>query len=411
MRRTTLLVVSALALPGFARAYYAEFVQPSAPPPVSEQRQKDLVKVYHKDIMGGQIIALKDDQKSMCALNHIDIGALGGVKAGDVFAVYSPSGKPVGFIRVIQPSRYTSSFEFVELTIPPSKNLTVKKVPDSVREQLPPGLRVEPKFVASAKKKGKGVKKTPATPSTSEPAKTDGGLPPLPGTVSGDDTGLPALPGAVTPADNTLPPLPGANAQPDGSLPPLPGAGTQANADLPPLPMGEGGTPASGSDLPPMPEMALPASKPPQSLADVGALPPPDFPSGGPDGLPGLEDPMMGGVPALPGMDMAPPPGLDMGLPTDPTSSLPGLDLAPPPGLDLMAPPSATSSAPALPGLDLAPPPGLDLMAPPSATSSAPALPGLDLAPPPGMDLMAPPATTSAIPELPGLDLAPPPGV
>jgi len=475
MRRITLLVASTFVLPGFARAYYADFVKPMAPPPVSQQRSQVLIpSYYNQKILGGQIIALKNEPGSMYAQNHIDVGLLGGVKKGDVFAVYSPSGTPVGFIRVIEPSRYTSTFEFVELTIPPSTHLTVKMIPDSVRALLPPGLRVEPKKIALKKKsKGTSGPKAPAVGAVEGAANTGAAstLPPLPGTASPDNAGLPplsgattstdhslpSLPGTTTSTENSLPPLPGTNAQLDNSLPALPGSqntGTSGE-NLPPLPMGDQGTPApsSPSNLPPMPEMAMPSSKPPSSLSDVGALPPPDFPTGGPDGLPslpsgsesaslsgglpplpsgdvtsappalpGVESPSSSaGAPSLPGSDLSAPPPLpggDSSLPSASSSdlstppALPGMELPPAPGGELALPSTTASAVPAAPGLDLVPPPGVDLAVPPAVTASAaPAAPGLDLVPPPGADLAVPPAATaSSEPAVPGLEVALPAG-
>ena len=103
---------------------------------------KTLVKSLfnNKNIIGGQVIALKDQPGKSYSGNYLDVGSLGGITKGDVFAFFTPQGEPVGFGRVVEVQRYTSSFSFIrELTVDPTDNLVGKKVTEEIRLRLPAG--------------------------------------------------------------------------------------------------------------------------------------------------------------------------------------------------------------------------------------------------------------------------------
>src|SRR5262249_17840728 len=154
--------------------------------------------------------------------NYMDVGCLGGVKKGDVFVVFTPHGEPVGFVRVVETQQYTSSFDFIEMTVEPNDHLTVKKVNQEIKSRLPEDLVVFPegkrwpKAAKAAKKTMPGAT-TPGT-TTAPAAGPDNSLPPLPGETApaagNNNSGLPALPG-MNDAGNGMPALPEVN--PSGS--------------------------------------------------------------------------------------------------------------------------------------------------------------------------------------------------
>ena len=113
--------------------------------PYSVQFKNNLKNLHHNaSFIGGQVIALRDTPGKEYSGNYIDVGDLGGVKRGDVFALFSPNGEPVGFIKITEVQRYTSSFEFLELTVNPSENLEAKKVTNDIRDRLPSMLSAHP---------------------------------------------------------------------------------------------------------------------------------------------------------------------------------------------------------------------------------------------------------------------------
>src|SRR6185503_1174119 len=193
---------------------------------------KDLFN--NRTIIGGQVIALKDEPGKNYSGNYIDVGSLAGVKSGDVFAFFTPRGEPVGFGRVVEVQRYTSSFAFIELTVDPSSNLVGKKVTHEVKRRLPErgsaylnmaNFKKGP-FTSPVKKKQEVAKPVEPTPGA-EAVSTQPSLPPLPNdNSSGGLNGLPDLNGQSN--GSGLPPLPMDGGSPSGTLP---GAG------LPPLDM------------------------------------------------------------------------------------------------------------------------------------------------------------------------------
>ena len=133
---------------------------------------RNLVKnlFNNRTIIGGQVIALKDQPGKSYSGNYIDVGSLAGVNNGDVFAFFTPRGEPVGFGRIVEVQRYTSSFTFIELTVDPSENLIGKKVTQEVKRRLPEGGSIYPSstnfkkssFASSTKKKHESFRRTPA---------------------------------------------------------------------------------------------------------------------------------------------------------------------------------------------------------------------------------------------------------
>jgi len=387
------------------------------------------------NVTGGQVVALKDQPGRHFSGNYIDVGDLAGVKKGDVFALFSPKGDPVGLIRVTLVQRFVSSFEFIELTVDPSENLIVKRVTEEVKGRLPERLNIVPdmgKFKRSVVA-SKGPIKAKAGQSL---------LPPLPGDSS--NSTLPPLPGEGTGA---LPALPG---EATGDLPPAPEMGMDPmGSGLPPLPMDGGALPSGDGGLPPLPDASMDGGLPP--LEGDSSLPPLDPSAGLPPGDPGMSDlpPMPDqGMPALPGDGFSDPaatglpplndPGLppleggaDTGLPPLPSSELPQDGSLPPLGMDDSLPPlsdpgslsPSDASLPPIPGPDSGAsdpsglPPFSDLPDAPtpmtglspfssSDMSLPPASPEADLPPLTEDASLAPP---SALAELPSSDLGLPP--
>ncbi len=403
LKRAILLAFAACLILSYTFSNaYESLSQPVMPPPVSKQKEKILRPLFqnHK-IVGGQVIALKGSPHKKYSGNYMDVGTLGGVCRGDIFAVYTPKGIPVGFLKVTEAQRFTSTFEFMELQIDASENLIVKKVPDEIGAQLPPALRTNPKYALL--KKRPMAPKAPSVGLPKAPVAGEAGMPALPG-IGASQPALPALPGEgkESPA---LPALPASGAE---GLPALPVSSSAAPAmGMPSLP----GLPESGT----LPSLAAPASTTPETvtlpavnaLPEPGGLPPltgyssePALPSTGGDlGLPPLDGatnstdalPPLGDLPVTPdntaqGINFPPiarPEDLgtpsDMGLPPPP-----GADLGLPPGADL--PPLGDSTLP-LPALgaelpssnadlsmaDLPPVPGGDLGTLPSLDAGLPA--------------------------------------
>jgi hypothetical protein len=411
------------------------------------------------NVAGGQVVALKDQPGRHFSGNYIDVGDLAGVKKGDVFALFSPKGDPVGLIRVTLVQRFVSAFEFIELTVDPSENLIAKRVTEEVKGRLPERLRIVPdmgKFkrsVVASKgsiKAKAGQSLLPPLPGDSSsstlpalPGEGTGTLPALPGEATGDlppapemdmgpmGSGLPPLPmdGEALPSgDGGLPPLPDASA--DGGLPPLDG-----DSSLPPLDPSAGLPPGDPgmSDLPPMPDQGMPAL-PGDGFSDPAAtgLPPLNDP-----GLPPLEGGADGGLPPLPSSDLPqdgslPPLGMDDSLPplSDPGSLPPSSDssLPPIPGPETGAsdpnglPPFSDLPDAPTPMTGLSPFSSSDMSLPPSSSDASlpplgddsslappPAvadLPGSDLGLPPAMDGSLPPVEDPMMPvaSLPGID-------
>jgi hypothetical protein len=106
---------------------------------------RTLVKTLfdNRTIVGGQVIALKDQPGKNYSGNYLDIGSLSGVNIGDVFAFFTPEGEPVGFGRIVEVQRYTSSFSFIELTVDPTDNLIGKKVTQEIKLRLSPGMAID----------------------------------------------------------------------------------------------------------------------------------------------------------------------------------------------------------------------------------------------------------------------------
>jgi len=245
----------------------------------------------NKSVMGAQIIALKDGKGKQFSGNYLDVGELGGIKKGDVFAVYTPKGDPVGFLKIVETQHYTSSFDFLELTVAPSERLITKKVSDELRKRIPESLKYLPGTGHKAKETMMAGKMgtQPAAPSPGAPVVQ--GLPQLPGAEPAASAPAPPALSPAPPADQGapgLPPLPGGTAAPDtGGLPPLPGGGATPDAGgLPPLPGGGAAAPDAGG-LPPLPGGG--------ATPDAGGLPP--LPGGG------AAAPDAGGLPPLPGGD------------------------------------------------------------------------------------------------------------
>jgi hypothetical protein len=252
---------------------------------------KTLLKHWfnNRTVIGGQIIALNNGKGSAFSGNYLDVGELGGVKKGDVFAVYTRIGDPVGFLKIVQPQHYTSSFEFLELTVAPSENLIAKKVSDELRKRIPESIKYVPGTHAHKGEVVVAANKTPASASTQTLTVPGGSvnLPPLPGAEASP---APALPAAAPPSTEpsaapALPALPSSSPAPAAEtapgLPPLPG-GSDAGG-MPPLPSdnGAGGLPPlpgdSGSQ-PPAAAAPPPGDLPPLPGDGSGAPPPTDLP-------------------------------------------------------------------------------------------------------------------------------------
>jgi len=367
----------------------------------------------NRTIVGGQVIALKDQPGKSYSGNYLDIGALAGVKTGDIFAFFTPQGEPVGFGRIIEVQRYTASFSFIELTVDPTDNLIGKKVTQELKLRLSTGKTIDlpmgrfKKSVIFLSRKHKSVappnisiqgaveqnnalseqSTLPPLPgdsnTTTEPntalgsvAPNNGSaLPELPmdntgaGSISAtpssgsdlpplntDDNNLPALPGTDS-NSNALPPLSDSSALPgmahsdnsSANIPPLSDSG-DTGSSLPSLTMGDTTTAS-------IPEAGLPG------MDNGGGLPPansstlPGMDNGGlppateAASLPGMTDTTMAAAPGigLPGMDNG------GGLPPANSSTLPGMDNG---GLP---PASETASLPGMTDTTMAAAPGIGL--------------------------------------------------
>jgi hypothetical protein len=411
--------------------------------PYSVQTKNILKPLFdNRTIVGGQIIALKTDPNKRFSANYLDIGAMGGVKKGDVFAVFNPEGQPVGFLRIVETQNYTSSFDFVELTIDPSENLIVKKVPEEVRRRLPENQWIFPKSYHSHMAMKKKIPSAPILPMQSSASSTvapppitvangNAGFPPLPsqGTASSslpalpnaapDNSGLPPMPSQgnvpVATDDSGLPPL-STDAGNSGALPPLPADNTSPNTALPPIDNSSAGMPPlPGDNGAVAPGMSAPAA------SDTGGLPPlptdnsvapgsgmqpatPSLPAAGDSSLPALPDSASTGVPqAVPMPDNSNLPSLPAGNPPDsslpplPSSQLPGVN----PSADMASLPTDNSvqtvyTTGASPDVVVSTGnTGMD--------NSLPALPG-DTSAPSANTMVALPPDTSTPAGLPGMD-------
>lgn len=339
-----LFFCATLSIPFSASASYQVAPSTGSGLPYSVEAKNLLKHIYNnRTVVGGQVIALKDQPGKNYSGNYIDVGDLGGVKTGDVFALFTPKGEPVGFIKIVETQHYTSSFDFIELTVDPSDNLSAKKITDEVRGRLPDGLLIYPDM----KRFKKGTqfayrKQKPLPPSLNASAQSS--LPPLPG----------ESPAATT--ASTLPPLPSENSQVSGgsSLPPLPMdtssslSPAPAGSELPALPSG-----ADSTGLPPLsPDNSAPGAGLPPLGTDSSAppLPAPDNGSSGLPALPADNNPAPGSLPPLSNDSGLPPLSTtapDSGMPALPADNSGAMPALPPP-----SPGGADSGAPPLPGED-----------------------------------------------------------
>ncbi len=192
------------------------------------------------NIPGSEVIATERER----GVDQIDTGELGGVRIGDVLALFTPKGEPVGFIRIVNLQRYTASFEYLELTVDPATDLVVKKINSAIQRRLPKRF-----FTFQNRKPLRQTgpiaskKKAKALFSNSKPPKA--GVIPLP----------------PLPSDETT-------VSSGSHLPPVPGDGPMGSAkNLPPLPLGNSGSnsyplelaPPKG-DMPPLPNGQNPSS-------------------------------------------------------------------------------------------------------------------------------------------------------
>ena len=323
-----LLIAFLLSFPAFS--FCAMDLSPSTGSelPYSVQTRKYLKErlFNNRDYIGGQVIAVRNTPGKYYSANYIDVGSLGGIKQGDVLALFTTHGEPVGFIRVVEAQRYTSSFEFVELTVNPTDDLTVKKVPQEMKNHLPSNLSIYPdmqnwkpgvRFVGTKKKGatvaalGKGKNEVASQPP----------LPPLPTESTATGANLPPLPSSSVVSGSSLPPLPegGVASMQGGSLPPLPASNApENNTNLPPLPASSGNT--AEMPMPPMPggtenAAALPPIGSQPSNLGTGAPELPPLPSTGaeanPSAMPGL--PLDNSPASMPMPDLTPPSSLPPG--------------------------------------------------------------------------------------------------
>ncbi len=211
--------------------------------PYSQKTKKLLRNLFshhlNRPFLGAQVIALRGTPGKQYSGNYIDKGSLAGVNKGDVFALFTPKGDPIGFMKVSEVQRYTSTFEFMELTVDPSDNLIAEKVTDEIKRSLPANLLFEPDMARFHK--NFAAKKKPAPPAiaTSAPASmvSPSSMPPLPGnTTAASSNNLPPLPGtSSTVSANELPALPENGVASTGN--PVPLENGSNNSGLPPLPM------------------------------------------------------------------------------------------------------------------------------------------------------------------------------
>ncbi len=167
--------------------------------PFSVQSRTLLKHLFdNRNILGGQVIALRDQPGRQYSGNYIDIGDIGGVKRDDVFALFTPHGEPVGFIRIVDLQRFTSSFEFMELTVDPTNDLIVKKLSSEIQSRLPEKLFAYPNM-RHFHKQMHFVSNKSAMPNQTNGSSAAAGqtpLPPLPSedTTSSSTSNLPPLP-------------------------------------------------------------------------------------------------------------------------------------------------------------------------------------------------------------------------
>ncbi len=244
-----------LALPVLAYDTYQMPPSTGQDLPLSVKSRTLLKRLFDQPhILGGQVIGTVRQG----GIDQIDIGEVGGVQKGDVFALFTPKGEPVGFIRVQYLQRFTASFEYLELTVDPTTDLIVKKITRQIQKQLPKNFflpSVEPAakpwpIPSAGRTRTRKVKYEKTTPNS---------LPPLPSNETKVSTGsnLPPIPG-IGPMGSakTLPPLPMDNsgsttfpmelAPPKGDMPPIPNLPNQSpnpsvvpsvgSLNLPPLP-------------------------------------------------------------------------------------------------------------------------------------------------------------------------------
>ena len=211
-----LLILSAGLTASSALSYSSYQMAPSTGDdlPFSVQSRTLLKHLFdNRNVIGGNVIALRDQPGRQYSGNYIDAGDLGGVKRDDVFALFTPQGEPVGFIRIVDAQRYTSSFEFMELTVDPANDLIAKKLSAEIQSRLPEKLFAYPDMkhfrkhmdVAMGKgnktgkagfQTGNGSASTPLPPLPSEEATTssNSSLPPLPETGTASTGSASALP-------------------------------------------------------------------------------------------------------------------------------------------------------------------------------------------------------------------------
>jgi hypothetical protein len=392
-----LLAASVLAQPAPSDASYQMAPSTGQDLPYSVQTRNLLKHLFNnRTIIGGQVVALRGEPGKEYSGNYIDAGDLMGVKRNDVFALFTPQGEPVGFIRIVDAQRFTASFDFIELTVDPTDDLIAKKVTEEIKDRLPENLIAYPnmrhfhrtvrmayaKTGPSREKTTSGAGQTPLPPlpsgssSTENTSASPSALPPLP--ESGTEpagTALPPAPDMSTPASSAIPPLPTDNSGMGGLPPEDQGAGN----GLPPLP-------GNGENSPMLPPVGTDSSMPGSSENSLPALP-------------GSPDNSSTGLPPMPGSGTSVPP-----MPSSDNSALPALPPAASPDMGMPAPSMGTdnSGGAALPPLPAGNPtnPGSSTLPPLSQLSTSPE----PVAPLPGTDNGLPPMDTGAglPPVLPG---------
>src|SRR5665213_190469 len=389
----------------------------------------------NRTIVGGQVIALKDQPGKSYSGNYIDIGALAGVNTGDIFAFFTPQGEPVGFGRIIEVQRYTASFSFIELTVDPTDNLIGKKVTQELKLRLSTGKTIDlpmgrfKKSVIFLSRKHKSV----APPNISIQGAVEQNnalseqstLPPLPGdsntttepntalgsVAPNNGSALPELPmdntgaGSISATPSSGSDLPPLNTD-DNNLPALPGTDSNSNA-LPPLSdssalPGMAHSDNSSANIPPLSDSGdTGSSLPSLTMGDTTTASIPEA------GLPGMDN--GGGLPpanssTLPGMDNG---GLP---PATEAASLPGMTdttMAAAPGIGLPGMDNSGGLPPPMANNSLLPVVSADNALPSTLPAPDGALPQVDSTVPTGF----PPITMGSLPPAMGMNggqVAPP---
>src|SRR5580698_8199827 len=101
LRAFLLTGIFSISIPSFAS--YGVAASTGSGLPYSVQTKNIVKNLFNnRTVIGGQVIALKDQPGKNFSGNYIDIGDLSGVKRGDVFALFTPKGEPVGFVRIVE---------------------------------------------------------------------------------------------------------------------------------------------------------------------------------------------------------------------------------------------------------------------------------------------------------------------